>query len=202
MPSWEAAAKAIGQMPQEILKLGALPLLKDLDPDALERISAIARRNTYRADQIIVLDGESCSTVHLILSGFVRVRQLSLEGREHVLAYLGPGRAFGVVSALDGGAHLATIDALSDTTTLGIPCEAFAEFARENPALLAAIADELAAEVRRLTGMLKDMALHTVRARLARFLLTHAENHPPHRRCTRGIRARDGREHAADQHGC
>jgi CRP-like cAMP-binding protein len=49
---------------------------------------------------------------------------------------------------------------------------------RDHRQVALAVSAHLAAEVRRLSDMVEDLALHTVRTRLARFLLTSAEGTP------------------------
>jgi CRP-like cAMP-binding protein len=117
----------------------------------------------------------------------LRVRHLSPEGREHVVSYLGPGRLLNLVPALDDGAALGSVDALTDATTYAIPCDLLREWIARDADLAAAVARYLAGELRRVDAMLADMALHTVRARLARFLLTHAESNPAHHRWTQAM---------------
>jgi len=65
-----------------------------------------------------------------------------------------------------------------------IRCERFRRIVREHHEVALAVMERLATEVRRLTDMVEDLALHTVRARLARFLLAQAEDPQPSHRWT------------------
>lgn len=171
-------------MAATIQELAAFPLFAGLCRDVLELIVAHVRRREHASGQTIVLEGEACRDVCFVFQGWVRKRQISLEGREHVLAYVGPGGCFDLVPALDGGASLSSVDALTDTTLYAIPCSDFARLAREHSELSAATMQHLSGEVRRLSDMVRDLALLTVRARLARFLLTHVRNAPSEQRWT------------------
>ena len=91
---------------------------------------------------------------------------------------------FSLVPALDGGPHLAAVDAVTDTTLYTIPCERFQRIMRDHPEVALAVMEHLAAEVRRLSDMVEDLALHTVRTRLARFLLSQADGTQPSIRWT------------------
>ena len=164
--------------------LSQLPLFAELDEDALLEIAPHIRERTFSSGQVIILEGEPCQAVYFVVQGLVRTRRLSLEGREHVLAYLGPGESFNLVPALDGQPHLATVDALTDSTLYTIPCEQFRRIMRNHHEVALAVLERLASEVRRLSDMVEDLALHTVRTRLARFLLTQAEDRQPPKRWT------------------
>jgi CRP/FNR family cyclic AMP-dependent transcriptional regulator len=154
--------------------LSKLPLFSRLDDDALLEIAPYIQERTFSPGQVIVLEGETCQAVYFVAQGVVRTGRLSPEGREQVLAYLGPGEPFNLVPALDGGSTLATVDAVTDTTLYTISCERLREIMRDHHGVALAIMERLGAEVRRLSDMVEDLALHTVRTRLARFLLTHA----------------------------
>jgi CRP/FNR family transcriptional regulator len=154
--------------------LSKLPLFSRLGDDALLEIAPYIQERTFSPGQVIVLEGEPCQAVYLVAQGVVRTGRLSPEGREQVLAYLGPGEPFNLVPALDGGPTLATVDAVTDTRLYTISCERLREIMRDHHGVALAVMERLGAEVRRLSDMVEDLALHTVRTRLARFLLTHA----------------------------
>jgi len=154
--------------------LSQLPFFAGLGEDALHEIASQIHERTFSPGQAIIWEGEPCQAVYFIVQGVVRTRRVSLEGREHVLAYLGPGKSFNLVPALDGGPNVATVDALTDVTLYTTPCEHFRQIMRDHHEVALAALEQLAAEVRRLNDMVEDLALHTVRTRLARFLLTHA----------------------------
>jgi CRP-like cAMP-binding protein len=154
--------------------LSKLPLFSGLGNDALLEIVPHIHERAFSRGQVVILEGEPCQTVYFVARGVVRMYRLSPEGREQVLAYLGPGEPFNLVPALDGRPNLASVDAVTDTTLYTVPCERFRRIMRNHPEVALAVMERLAAEVRRLSDTVEDLALHTVRTRLARFLLAHA----------------------------
>jgi CRP/FNR family transcriptional regulator len=154
--------------------LSKLPLFSGLGNDALLEIVPHIHERAFSPGQVVILEGEPCQVVYFVAQGVVRTSRLSPEGREHVLAYLGPGEPFNLVPALDDGPSLSTVDAVTDTRLYTIPCERFQRIMRDHHEVALAALERLAAEVRRLSDMVEDLALHTVRTRLARFLLAHA----------------------------
>ena len=164
--------------------LSQLPFFAGLSKDALLEIASHIHERTFSPGQMVILEGERCRAVYFVVRGLVRTRRMSLEGREQVLAYLGPGKSFNLVPAFDGGPNLATVDALTEATLYTIPCERFRQIMRDHHGVALAVLEQLAAEVRRLSDMVEDLALYTVRTRLARFLLSHAEDAQPPKRWT------------------
>ena len=164
--------------------LRQLPFFAGLGDDALLEIAPYIHERTFSPGQMIISEGEPCQAVYFVVRGVVRVHRLSLEGREHVLAYLGPGESFNLVPVLDGGPNPATVDALTEATLYTISCERFRRIVREHHEVALPILERLAARVRRLSDMVEGLALHTVRTRLARFLLAQAEGLQPSRHWT------------------
>jgi len=166
-------------------KLSQLPFFARLDEDALLEIVPHVQERTFLPGQVILLEGEPCREVYFVMQGLVRTHRLSLDGREQVLAYLGPGEPFNLVPALDGSSNLATVNAVTDTTLYTIPCKHFHLIMRHHHQVALAVLERVAAEVRRLSDMVEELALYTVRTRLARFLLAQTEGtRTPQRRWT------------------
>ncbi|MBM4466824.1 MAG: Crp/Fnr family transcriptional regulator [Chloroflexi bacterium] len=156
--------------------LRQLPFFAGLGDDALLEISPYIHERGFSPGQMVISEGQPCQAVYFVVRGVVRVHRLSLEGREHVLAYLGPGEFFNLVPVLDGGPNPATVDALTEVTLYTISCERFHQIVRDHHEVALPILEHMAARVRRLSDMVEGLALHTVRTRLARFLLAQAED--------------------------
>jgi CRP/FNR family cyclic AMP-dependent transcriptional regulator len=153
--------------------LSKLSFFSRLGNDALLEIAPHIHERTFSPGQVVILEGEPCQAVYFVAQGVVRTCRLSPEGREYVLAYLGPGEPFNLIPALDGGPNLVTVEVVTDTMLYTIPCERFKRIMRDHNEVALVVMERLAAEVRHLSDMVEELALHTVRTRLARFLLTH-----------------------------
>jgi CRP/FNR family transcriptional regulator len=164
--------------------LARLPPFSGLDERVRQQLAQSFVIRECTAGQVLALEGEPCVQVHFVARGALRMRQFTLEGREHLLSRLGPGTSPDLIPALDGLANLATVDALGDTVLYAIPRERFLALLAQDSGLAVAVARHLASEGRRLTLMVKGLALYSVRARLARFLLAEAEANPSRRRWT------------------
>ena len=58
--------------------------------------------------------------MYVILDGKVKLGQTSPDGRESLLAVLGPGEVFGELSLFDPGPRTATATAVTDTVVVGL----------------------------------------------------------------------------------
>ena len=152
--------------------LAQLSLFARLDEQDLAEIAPHVRIQTFAPGQDVALAGEPCNLMHIVAEGIIRVRRLSLEGREYVLEYVRPGQTLNLAAALDSGTNLASGEAMTQTTTYAVPCDRFRRFVYDHPSVAAVALAHLSSQVRHLSDTVEDLALHTVRARLARFLLS------------------------------
>ena len=164
--------------------LSKLPFFSRLNAEVLRRIVPHVREQTLETGQVAVWEGEPCVAVYFVVRGLVRTRRMSLNGREHVLAYLGPGECFNLVPALDGGPNPVTVDAVTSTILYTVACAECRQILAEHCELAHAVLEHLASEVRRLSDMVESLALYSVRTRLARFLLDYAQGRAPARQWT------------------
>ena len=170
--------------PSEQQQLADWPLFAGLDAATLQQVASSLRRRVCGPGQVIASEGSPGQALYVVAEGMLRASQLSLEGREHVLAYLGPGECFGLAACINGGDHLATLEASTNAILYELPRDRFQLLMQSNPSFSLAVARQLARNERLLAAKIKDLALYTVRARLARFLLTYAEKSPAQRRWT------------------
>lgn len=172
-------------MPSPERDLRSLARFRDLPPAALDCLAEAAIRRTYGPDETIVLAGEPCRAVYFILRGQVRVYRLSAEGQAQVLTILGPGQSFNTVPPfLPDPVSPSSAEALTAVTLDAIPTVDYLQLMRTCPDLAMVVLREFARRLDHLTGLVEDLALHSVTGRLARFLLQQAEGEAMARRWT------------------
>jgi CRP/FNR family cyclic AMP-dependent transcriptional regulator len=151
-----------------------LPLFTGLSADMLACITRVAHTRTYAPGEIIITEGNPCRAAYFIAAGQVRVYRVSAEGREQVLAQLGPSQAFNTVPPFQtAGVNHATVQALTPVTLHVISSDHLRRLVSECPELALAVLQDFADRLDHLTDLVEDLSLRTVRGRLARFLLKH-----------------------------
>ena len=158
------------------LSLQRLPLFSDLPEPIIAQIKRVAVQRAYGAGEVIILDGLECAGVYFLISGEVGVVRVSSGGREQVLTRLGPGKSFNTVPPfLQNGKNHATVRAMTDAEVICIPCRAFRHLVGESSLVALALLGEFAKRLDHLTALVEDLSLRSVRGRVARFLLEHAD---------------------------
>jgi CRP/FNR family transcriptional regulator len=145
-------------------------------PDGLlNELAAVAGERRYGRGQVIFLEGEPCAGLHIVVEGQVRIYKVSPQGREQVLEQLEPGGTFNDVAVLDGGPNPASAMAATDSLLWIVARADIRRLAHAHPELAWALIESIARRTRRLVAMVEDLALRSVKARLAKLLLAEAE---------------------------
>lgn len=147
-----------------------------LSEDILSCIATIAVSRKYPAETVIVIEGEPCEAAYFIIEGNVEVYRTSPQGRQQVLARLGPGQAFNAVPLFQsGGCNHASAVARTDVSLYALLKRDFSRALRNCPELALVILQDFADRLAHLTDLVEDLSLRSVRGRLARFLLQQAD---------------------------
>jgi len=160
-------------MNKSSLLFSQFPVLAGVDDQTQQAIAAHAHKRTYRAGQMIALQGDPSQAAYLVVDGRLRGQRCSVEGREYVLYDLGPGECVNFAAVLDGGYNLATVTAVSDAVLYAIPAADLRRILGEHPALALALLSHLTRRVRHLSDAVEGLALYDVRIRLARCLVAY-----------------------------
>jgi CRP-like cAMP-binding protein len=142
----------------------------------LTAIESVAVRRTYIPDAHVILEGGACNSAYFIVKGEVKVYRTSSDGRNQVLARLGPGHWFNFVPCLTSAkSNPATVSALTPVKALVISDIDLRQLIHNHHDLALAVLYDLADRMQRLTGMVESLGLLHTRGRVARFLLKHAD---------------------------
>ncbi len=158
--------------PSTILqKLAAIPFLRGVDAEVLASLAKAALWRSYLAGAILFLEGEAAAGLYLVHTGWVKVVKMSPEGREQVLRFLGPGEVFNEIGVFGNRPNPATAIALEPTSLWLIERAAIRRLLETHPAVALQVVERMADRVIDLVGLVADLSLRTVEARLARLIL-------------------------------
>lgn len=160
--------------------LSGLPLLRALPPADLEELADKAFPRHLTRGQVLFVEGDASDHLFVVESGRLKVTVGSLRGQELLLQVVGPGGAVGELSVVDRLPRSAGATALDDLSLWCVPADALRALLARSPALCLSLAEDLAAQVRRLTGASADLVFLDLPRRLAKLLVAlHAGEGPP-----------------------
>jgi len=120
---------------------------------------------------ILFREGDRGDRLYVIGEGKIKLGRTSVDGRENLLAVLGPGEMFGELSLFDPGARTATATAVAETQLIALGHDDLYAFLSGRPAVAATLLAALARRLRRTNEALADLVFTDVPGRVAKALL-------------------------------
>ena len=149
-------------------------LFAELDDGQLDHIAAAGSVQSLQRNVVLFEEGDEPGEFYLVLSGRVAIAQESDDGRESLLAVLGPGELFGEMGFLDGHNRSAQARALEESGVLVVPYAELRLLYENHPAALWSAVQLLARRLRATDQALSDTVFLDVMGRTAKRLLEMA----------------------------
>jgi len=151
------------------------PLFAALDIESAAALRASMVEVKARKGQVIFEEGEPGDRLYVISRGKITLGHSASDGRETLLALLGPGEMFGELSLFDPGARTATATALTDAVVLGLSRDALQPLLTARPEVAMKLLQALAQRLRRTEDSLADLIFSDVPGRVAKALIELSE---------------------------
>ena len=151
-------------------------LFAELRDEQLENIAAAGDVQSLQRGVVVFDEGAEPGEFYLVLSGRIAIVQESDDGRESLLAVLGPGELFGEMGFLDGYNRSAQARALEESLILMVPYAELRLLYEDNPSALWSAVQLLARRLRAMDQALSDTVFLDVMGRTAKRLLEMASD--------------------------
>jgi CRP-like cAMP-binding protein len=151
------------------------PLFAALDDEAATALLSSMSRQEMRRGDTLFTEGEPGDRLYVITSGKIKLGRSSPDGRENLLAVLGPGEMFGELSLFDPGPRTATATAVSDASLVGLGHDDLRMWLSGRPEVAQQLLGALAKRLRRTNESLADLVFSDVPGRVAKALLDLSE---------------------------
>ena len=160
-------------MNPQILK--KVPLFSSLSDEQLRVLQPCLQQRSYPRNTFILRAGEETDALYIVLSGRVKVLIPDEQGREVILAVMGPNDFFGEMGLLDELPRSASVETLEACQTLRFSKSGFMACLKDNFDLAMIIIRSLVKRLRDADRKIESLALIDVYGRVARLLLDQAE---------------------------
>ena len=162
-----------GGVVDDVLMQAPLFIALDAEAAAALRASMVEQRIT-KGDTLFV-EGEPGDRMYVIIDGKVKLGHASTDGRESLLAVVGPGEMCGELSLFDPGPRTATATALTDVIVVSLGHEALRPWLTGRPEVAEALLAALAQRLRRTNEAMADLVFSDVPGRVAKALMELGE---------------------------
>jgi CRP/FNR family transcriptional regulator, cyclic AMP receptor protein len=156
--------------------LKTVPLFASLGEEQLRMLTAMVTRKSAPRSTTIMAGGDPTDSLYIVLSGRLKVMMSDSEGKEVILAILGPGEFFGEMGLIDDEPRSATVVTIEPCELLSIAKREFKKAMAENWQMTEAVMRGLVKRLREADRKIGSLALLDVYGRVARLLLDMAEN--------------------------
>ena len=140
------------------------------DADTRSLLASMKKIELSRGD-VLFDEGQPGDRLYVIREGKIKLGRRSGDGRENLLAVLGPGEMFGELSLFDPGPRSLGASAVSDSVLYELEHGALIAALEENPGVAKHLLTALARRLRRTNEALADLVFSDVPGRVAKALL-------------------------------
>ena len=155
--------------------ISTIPLFNGLPEDQMVAIRKIALEKEFNKGEIIFSEGDEGNGFFVIAEGRVKIFKLSTEGKEQILHIFGPGQPFGEAPVFAGQKFPANAQAIEKTRVLFFLRVSIVNLISANPSLALNMLAVMSKKLRQFAVQIENLSLKEMPARLASYLLRHAD---------------------------
>jgi len=157
------------------LLLRNVPLFSVLPEHQLAVLTSLVSRKAFTRGTTIISAGDTTESLYVIISGRLKVMMSDDEGREVILAILGPNEFFGEMGLLDDHPRSASVVAIEACELLTLAKRDFKKCLADNVEMTMTVMRGVVKRLREADQKIGSLALMDVYGRVARLLLEMSE---------------------------
>ncbi|HEY7175904.1 MAG TPA: Crp/Fnr family transcriptional regulator [Micromonosporaceae bacterium] len=149
-------------------------IFQGVDPEASEVLAKDMEIIDVRKGDVVFNEGEPGDSLYIVLSGKIKLGRRAADGRQNLIALMGPSDMLGELSLFDPGPRTATATAVTDTRVARLRKQALRPWLTNRPEIAEQLLRVLARRLRRTNDALADLIFTDVPGRVAKNLLQMA----------------------------
>ncbi|PRY21856.1 CRP-like cAMP-binding protein [Aliiruegeria haliotis] len=150
-------------------------LLKSLPAEYVDRLLAMSSWHSYDRGETLFLHGETARSIHIVISGWVKLFRVAPNGGETVVSVFTRGESFGEAVAFRSNKYPVSAEAVTACELIQIPTSALLETMRKDLDVSVSILASTFAHLHSLVDQLEQLKAQTGAQRVAEFLLEFCE---------------------------
>jgi CRP-like cAMP-binding protein len=166
-----SAAEVVSQREALLAFLAEQRVFRGLEPDGLQALAAAARSVQRDPGEFLLRQGEPAAEFFVLRSGRLRLSQISAEGHQVVIRFVGPGDGVGIIAVLGGIPYPLSAEAVEPVEALSWSGEGYAELMERHPVLALEALGLIAGRFKGAMDQLRELSTQRVERRVAHALL-------------------------------
>jgi CRP/FNR family transcriptional regulator, nitrogen oxide reductase regulator len=146
-------------------------LFQDLDEAGIERVARAAQQRRILADSFLVHQGDPARHLHVLLSGRLKLTQVTVDGQQVLLRYASPGEAFAILAVLSDMLYPTSVQAVEDSLVAAWDKDTMQKLMLEYPQIALRALRLLARHTREFQDRIRELSTERVERRIARTLV-------------------------------
>ena len=155
--------------------LKSVPMFGSFPEDQLRALATMVTRRNAPRGSAIMRAGDPADSLHIVMSGRLKVMMGEADGKEVILSILGPGEIFGEMGLIDDGPRSASVIAIEPCELLSVAKRDFRKCMVESYDTAMAVMAVLVRRLRAADRKIGSLAMLDVYGRVARLLLDMSE---------------------------
>jgi len=155
--------------------LAEIDIFDQIPPQDLETIASAAVFKEFKKNTYLFHQGDPAEKFCLLVSGKVKLTQITEAGQQVILRYVGPGEAFAVIAVLSKIPYPVTATAVEPITMLSWGEQTMLDLMERYPRLAINSLSLLAFHIQEFQDRFREVATERVERRIARAILRLAK---------------------------
>ena len=153
-------------------------LFENLSAEEASRLESHSSVRRFARKEIVYFPGDIGGAVLLLIEGRVKLKTITPEGKEAILAFIEPGEIFGELAILEEGAERGEFaETALSTAICAIPRDAMLEVMTAHPDIALRVTRLMGVKQRRIENRVKNMLFRSFRERVIFLLLELSERY-------------------------
>jgi CRP-like cAMP-binding protein len=149
----------------------SVPLFQRMDAAEIDSVLAAAQSLLFAANEVVFEQGQEAGRFFVLVSGRLRVTQVTAEGQQVVIRMVNPGDLFGIAKALRRSDYPGTATAVADSVALAWPTTLWDPFMQGHPAMAVNAMQTVGTRLAEAQTRLRELATEDVERRVAHAVL-------------------------------
>lgn len=151
--------------------IAELPLFANMSPEALDDVLRDARSLHCPKGKAVFQQNEKAHSFFVLLHGRLRVTQVTADGQQIVVRFVGAGEVFGVAQAIGRSDYPGTATAVVDSVALAWASAAWPLLVGKYPTLATQALQTVGGRLQEAHARLREISTEQVERRVARAIL-------------------------------
>lgn len=158
-------------MKLEASVMRSFPLFADLSESDFNRVAAFGVPRLVQTDSCVFEQGESATHFYFLVSGRLKVTQISSDGQQIIVRMVNPGDIFGFAKALQREDYPGTSTAVLDSVVVAWPVSLWRPLIQSCPHLAISTLNTIGSRLEEAHTRIREMSTQEVEQRIAQTLL-------------------------------